>query len=70
MRVVVSKINFFDNDLKSEVKSYTDLHEAYVQEALIDEVVWLPELDDGTPSIENIKQSYFDMDSMINIIEV
>lgn len=62
---VIAKVNFFDNDLRQTFKEYPSLLEAYQGEARKDLVAISPE--DG---IEEIKEAYFRVDMLINIVRV
>lgn len=65
---VVAKINFYDNELTQEVKSYPTLGMAYVYEATyVDNVI---DIEEDITGIDYIKQRYFDCDMMINILEL
>lgn len=62
-KFVVAKINFFDNNLTQHIVERNSLEEAYFHEANNDDI-WCPEL----LTIDDIKQEYFNVDMMINII--
>lgn len=68
MKFVISYINFFDNELHSEIITEDSLLGAI-------KVAYLKhtdtEYEDDLPQeIENIKQAAFDCDGMINAIEI
>ena len=66
MKFIVSIIDFFDNDLKSEIVEADSKIESMLI-YLTDEDK--EELGDN-PDEEDIKQFYFNMDEMINSIEI
>lgn len=66
MRYVVSTINFFDNDLKSEIVKADSKIESMLVYLSKEDIKFLG----NNPTEDDIKQFYFDMDSMINSIEI
>lgn len=66
MRYVVSTINFFDNDLKSEIVEADSKIESMLVYLSKEDIKFLG----NNPTEDDIKQFYFDMDSMINSIEI
>lgn len=66
MRYVVSTINFFDNDLKSEIVEADSKIESMLVYLSKEDIKFLGD----NPTEDDIKQFYFDMDSMINSIKI
>ena len=62
---VIAKFSAFNNELVQKIMYCENLDTAYWNQAISDEMV---DRDDESISIEEIKQRYFDCDSMINII--
>ena len=66
MKFIVSTIDFLDSDLKSEIVEADSKIESML--------IYLTDKDKkelgDNPTEEDIKQFYFDMDSMINSIEI
>lgn len=66
MKYVVSTINFFDNDLKSEIIEADSKIESMLVYLSKEDIKFLG----NNPTEDDIKQFYFDIDSMINSIEI